>query len=764
MSRTGTRVSGKTKKKRSPWRKRLLTAFSIFFIFGSAVFIFGSFKFKQALEWAETKVQNLDSFKSQLATSPTTIVSADGKVLYRLQSEFRRSVEFEEIPELVKQATLAAEDKTFYQHSGVNWFAAARSAVLNTASGGKSPGASTITMQLAKRLYTSTEKSIDRKIKDMALAMQIERRKTKDQVLELYLNQVYYGAGAYGIAAAADVYFGKKLDQLSIAEAAMLAGLVQRPSKVNPFDNLDASIKRRNYVLRQMREENWITQADYEDATASTPKLAKRSFGSGERILAAPYYVRYVLDQLDKLAPEIKEELSKGGYKIYTTLNSEIQAIAEDQVRDVVRKYRRLKVTTGAFVLIDADGKILSMVGGVDFERNQYNIVYQGVRQPGSSFKPFVYSAAFSTGVLGPNDSISNKPILLEEGNHSRYWPKRSKSAPDIVSVRSAITSSQNPAAVHAIEMVTPAVAVSYAKDVFGIRSPLDPTLALALGSSGVSPLEMAEAYSVFMLQGDRAEPYGITRIEGPNGELIHEFKPKIRRGLLDSEVAAWMDDDLRGVVTGGTATFARVVPNARGKTGTTSDNRDAWFCGYTNNYVGIGWVGNEYKKGKGWAYDPMSGVFGGKVTVQIWTGVMKRVVDKFGDGEDRPNTKKRIPAGGVIEPAPVDPPIDDMAGTMNGGDNGTTTGNAGGTATPPIGDTVPPITDAAPPATDNKPPVTKPPTAGGGQEEQYVEAEICAESGALATMYCPETVTRKFKKGHGPRSRCRMHGPAEKH
>ncbi|MBX3118977.1 MAG: transglycosylase domain-containing protein [Fimbriimonadaceae bacterium] len=767
---TGTRVrsGGKTKKRIPRWWKILRATLIWLFIFSCLGFSYFGYRMNSALSWADPIVQDLDSKKALIAnSSPSTIVSADGKVLYRLQEEFRRYVEFDQIPKVLENATLAAEDKTFYEHQGVNWFAAARAAVQNTASGGKSPGASTITMQLAKRLYTSTEKTFDRKIKDMALAMKIEKRKTKEEILTLYLNQVYYGAGAYGVSAAADVYFDKKLDKLTIAEAAMLAGLVQRPSKVNPFDDLEASIKRRNYVLREMRESNWITEEEYQEALEDKPKLAKRSFGSGERIISAPYYVRYILDQLDRLAPEIKDEISKGGFKIYTTLNSEIQKVAEDEVREIVKKYRKQKVTTGAFVLTDYEGKIIAMVGGVDYEHNQYNMISQGRRQPGSAFKPFVYAAAFSTGILGPRDYIPNTPLVIDDPRRGKIlWPKGGSKYGDTVSVTTALAASLNPAAAHVCQMVSPRVAASYGKDVFGIRSELDPVLPLVLGSSAVSPLEMARGYSVFMLQGDRFEPYGITRIEGPSGGIIRDFKPTIRKNQLDPTVAGWMDDLLRKVVTGGTATIARSVPNARGKTGTTSENRDAWFCGYTNNYLGIGWVANERRSGDRWVYDPMTGVFGGKVTVQIWVGVMKKVVDKFGDGEARPRSNSLPPVSDVIEPVPVDPPVDDVAGATNGNDPAPADAPPTTTSAPATGPgtTAPPAAGdgATPPATSSQGTIKRDPVKpiGDPKVEATVEQEICVDSGQQATIYCPETVTRKFKKSQAPKGKCPLHGP----
>lgn len=686
---------------------------------------------------------SLPAVLEEVAKRPSLIVSADGKPLYRVMNEYRRPVAYDNIPQLVIDATVAAEDKRFFEHSGIDYWGIGR-AVFNA---GRKGGGSTLTMQLAKRAFTSTEKSLKRKVRDMALAIMIEREKTKFQILELYLNQVYYGSGAFGIGAAADVYFGKSLDQLTVAEAALLARLVRRPSDENPFDNLDAAIRNRNIVLGVMRDEGKITAAQYEEAVAARVRLRPRSFGSGARILASPYFVHYVLDQLKKELPDI--DLTTGGYRIETTINTVMDDYAQKAVRHLVDRYRRQRVTTAAFVLVDNLGRIKAMTGGYDYSRNQYNVIYQGHRQPGSSFKPIVYATALSRGVLKPTDSISNEKFVWVDPASGKPWvPKNSGGGyGGSYSVRSAIAFSKNVPAVRVCDAVGPEAVVAYAHDVFGIKTSLNPVLSIALGSCEVAPLEMAEAYSVFQNLGDRVQPYGIARVIGPDGSVIKEFEPVVRTNILDSDVCQEMDGFLRAVVTSGTGKEARSVEGARGKTGTTQENRDAWFCGYTPNLIGIGWIANEKfdERQKRWIYDPMPRVFGGTVTVELWTDIMNKAQTIFGVGIERKARRET-----VIEPIPPQDqgenqvPIDNV----NPGGEEIPTGTTGDNAQPPVDQQIPEIRTA--PKPNNPPPAT---------EEQLIAVDICAETGDRATIYCPETVIRTFVQGKQPKSSCKKHG-----
>lgn len=737
------------RSKRPEWVRRLKLGLTWGAILFSIVFIVFGAMFYKELQWAAAYLPKVESYIQSLASNPSVIVSSDGKILFRAQVEYRKPAKFEDIPEVLKDATLAAEDSRFYDHSGVDWWAISRAAFVNVKEGRVAEGGSTLTMQLAKRIQRDTSKSFQRKVRDMALAVQIEKTHSKDQILTLYLNQVYYGSGAYGSGAAASVYFNKKIQDLSLAEAALLARIVQRPSQNNPFDNPKVALENRHIVLGRMLSEGMISRSQYEEADSEPVKLQPRHFDSGSRSIRSKYFVDYVLDTIRRDFPEI--DFTKGGYRIETTLDTRLDDVAQAKVQEVVKKYATKKVTTGAFVLLDNQGRILAMVGGVDHKRNEYNVVFQGHRQPGSAFKPFVYAAALSTGAISPHDRISNDQLVIEDPVKGTIrWPKNAKpNYGGTLSIGSALAGSINVCAARVCQIAGPTTVARYARDVFGFRSELDPVLALALGSSAVEPLEMAQGYGVFMLRGDRAKPYGIARVIGPDGEVLREYGPEITRGVLDPRVAGWMDGYLRGVVTGGTATRAKVIPNARGKTGTTSDHRDAWFCGYTNSMVGIGWVANEHYDGRQWVYDPMSRVFGGRVTIEIWVGVMKEAVKLYAANE-KERGKDIIPPKEEIVPPVGEPPIDDAAGT----DTKTITPPPDPGAATTGGDTT--VGEGTTPPTTNSNPVKEPIPA------EMVEVEVCAESGKVANPYCPETVTRRFPRGKEPAARCHLHGPTQ--
>jgi penicillin-binding protein 1A len=508
-----------------------------------------------------------------------------------------------------------------------------------------------------------------------------------------------------------------------------------------------------------MRELNMIDEAAYDKAVNTPLKLKPRQFASGSRILNSPYFVNYVLTEIRERHPDI--DVTSGGYRIETTLDTRMQDAAEGSVAAVVRKYRRRDITTAAFVCIDDEGRVKAMVGGVDYDRNQYNVVYQGRRQPGSAMKPFVYAAALSTGTLGFYESISNEPYYIETPSGKKRWPKGGGKGGS-VSVTSALAMSINVPAVRVMEKVGPQTAVNYAKDVFGFQSKLDPVLALVLGSSAVSPLELAQGYSVFMLHGDRATPFGIKRIICPDGRIIDDFGPRIYRDLLDPRVCEFMDGALRKVVTSGTARKASSIPNARGKTGTTSDHRDAWFCGYTNNLVGIGWVANEQFEGGRSKYLPMDGVFGGQVTIEIWSQFMKRALRYFDDSKEHGG--EIAPASPTVEtdavPVPEEVPVDESPGPVPDDSPGTSDPNE----TAPDGTTGNPdgAGEAVPSAPRTTPPTTSPqssPATEPAATEATSSVEICVDSGLRATPYCPETVTRRVPKNAVP-GRCKQHGP----
>jgi len=746
-----------TKKRQRPWLRRFKIALALLFIVIVAGSVWASIFWRQQLDKAAALLPSLPDVMTQLAKQPTKILSDDGKVLFTISTEYRRPVKIAQVPKVVIDATLAAEDKRFFSHSGVDSIALMRTLLTNAREGRVAQGGSTLTMQLAKRVYSEGEKTLQRKIQDMALAVQMENELTKDQILELYLNQVFYGSGAYGIQAAADVYFGKSLEDLTVGEAALLARCVRRPSHENPYVNLNRAIENRNVVLSIMREEGMITGEAYEKAKKERVKLA----GKRDHIVTskrlAPYFVDYVLDVLHKEMQGV--DISRGGFTVETTINMEIQRAADSGVKNLVRRYRNRGVRTAAFVVLDREGRILAMVGGVDYERNQFNMVAQGKRQPGSAFKPFVYSAAFELGQLDKYDSISNERLSIHDNSTGKTWSPDNSNGKygGRVSVRSALAYSINIPAVRTLQTVGVYNAIRIAEDSFGFQSKLDPYLPLALGASAVSPLEMATGYSVFMLQGNRFTPFGVRKVIGPDGRLVINHDSRVVENVISDKTANDIDELLRNVVTGGTGTRARSVLNARGKTGTTSEHRDAWFCGYTDELVGIGWIANEQfdSKTNTWVYGKMPGVFGGEVTVQMWREIMEEAQKIVGEvkGTRRDSdvlSPRRLPEPPVEEDIIVPDPSDEMITVPDelpseSGDGNTAPDEASpGEANPPA-------------ATHNDGLQAR---AAERPQRASVTLEICADSGARATTYCPEVVTRTFSAERAPKRLCRLHGP----
>lgn len=666
--------------------------------------IFGGIVWTRQLDRASALIPKLDELMAEVTMEPTKVLAADGSTLFVLASERREPVTFSEIPQPIIEATLAAEDHRFYQHSGVDPIAAVRQLVTNAREQRIAGGASTLTMQLAKRLYSESERTLDRKLQDMALAVMMERELTKNQIIELYLNQIFYGSGAYGIRAAADVYFGKELEDLTLAETALLVRIPRRPSDQNPFRNPDRAIENRNVVLALMLEQGRITQAEHDAALQEPLKLAEKPVRGVEGGKKAPYFVDYVLSEIERTMPDLN--LEGGGYVIETTLDPRMQRIAEQQVRDLVRNSRGKQVTTAACLLIDRTGRIKAMVGGVDYERNQYNALTQGRRQPGSAFKPFVYAIAIDEGTIRPTSYVSNVQIRNETVNEGKPWPRNANGRyGGSMSVRSAIQWSTNVPAVHVLQDLGPSLFVTRGREVFGFDTKFDPQLALALGSTAVSPIELAEAYTVFMLEGMRTQPYGVRRIIDRDGTVLANFVPSAQRSGLKPATAKTMDGFLRVVATQGTGARARSVANVRGKTGTTNDNRDAWFVGYSDELLCVSWVANERRDeaNQRWIYEEMaSGVYGGNTPIQMWTGVMsqcqKLVGEKSRDIETPQGSGERQEedAGqGEVEMRP------------------------GGSEPDPFADRV--VQDQLPPPTDAVPrvPSEEPPAPDGGPTDE---------------------------------------------
>ncbi|HEY3247340.1 MAG TPA: penicillin-binding protein 1A [bacterium] len=560
----------------------------------------------------------------------TRIYAANGELVASLYRENRVSVPLSQIPNALQHAVLAVEDDRFYQHRGVDARAITRAVWRNFRAGRLEEGASTITQQLARTLFLTQDRTIARKLAEALLALEIERHLTKGEILERYLNQVYFGQGAYGIEMASRVYLGKHAKALNLAESAMLAGLIQAPSILSPFQNYPGAMARQGVVLSRMVELGYIDAAVAKKAAAQKIVLARES-NAGLFGVRAPYFVSYILPYLlDRYG---EDAVYKGGLQIYTTLDVPLQILGERVVRAGIDAARAgaLNVSQGALVAIDPrTGYIRAMIGGYDFKQSQFNRAWQARRQPGSAFKPFIYTAALANGMT-PAKIIVDGPISFDIPGF-RVWKPRNYDGRfrGPVTLRYAIEHSINIPAVKTLAEIGPTRVIEVARRM-GITSPLQPNLSLALGTSDVTPLEMASAYGTLATMGLRAEPVAIVKILDRSGQVLEEHPPA-RELVLSEEVAYLMTDLLKGVITQGTGRAAAIGRPAAGKTGTTDDYRNAWFVGYTPFLTTAVWVGNDNNT-------PMRRVVGGMVPARIWAAFMK-VATQRAPAEDwkRPN------------------------------------------------------------------------------------------------------------------------------
>lgn len=816
-SRTQKRVvSRPLRRRRRPMWQRLLIYLLLLLLLGIVV---GGTYLIVLLVQVSRMLPSSEQIVNLKPYEGTRIVSQDGVVLATLTNERRELAKLSEFPKALIDAVVAVEDAQFFQHRGISPRAVFRAVWVNLREGRYAQGGSTITMQLARNAFLTQKKTFHRKLQEALLALQMEQYLTKEQILETYLNEVYFGSGAYGAKTAARVYFNKPLNQLSLAECALLAGVIRRPSVYSPHQNPELALSRRNVVLERMRALGFIDAEQYERARSEPLRVVPlRRQGIQYK---APYFVFHVLKQLIEDYGE--EQIYQAGLTVETTLNWQMQQAAERALREGVARYGRGAATQGALIAIDPQtGYIRAMVGGVDFSKSQYNATTQGRRQPGSAFKPIVYCAAIDKGILTPDSRIVDAPVSYP----SYPRPYRPKNADGryrgAVTVRQAIAYSINIPAVKTIAMVGPRTVVEYARKL-GIESPLEPNLSLALGSSAVRPIEMAVAYGVFATGGNRCEPIAIVRVRDSEGNIIQENAPNITYGVISQNTARTMDELLQTPVRmpGGTAyRVLRDFPEARGKTGTTDEGRDAWFVGYTPELVTAVWVAREVvdpQRGQK-VYLPMPRVFGGTVCAPIWKDFMSQAVSlqkqwlrqrapeevprrtqppesvdtvtlnlcddtgmlatsacprthrfTFRRGEEprqpctlhgmspeapaeqpgettgAPTAREEPPPASLPSPAEpaVPPPAVTTPGSLSGG---------GEPATPP-----PRASEPTPLATPAPPRLSEPRLAAPPPTERV---RICADSGLLATRYCPEVVVKTFPAGKAPARRCTLHRP----
>lgn len=562
-------------------------------------------------------IKNLGEFKPNIVTK---FYSSDGEPIKTFTAFTFSKVDLKDIPPDLKNAVIATEDKNFYRHKGYDLSGLARSMVANVMAGRVVQGASTITQQLARILFLSNEKTFTRKIKELVVAVRIEKTISKDKILEMYLNNVYLGSGAYGVEGASQIYFNKHLADLTLAEAALLAGLPQAPSVYSPFNNLDLARERRDQVLRRMYKMRFITKQQYKEAINEEIKL--NPLPEIYTLNKAPYFCDYVMKELEELGFD-EVEISQGGYKVITTLDYKTQQKTNEAIIRNMSGWglRGEKQQAAVFSFSPIDGRILAYAGGKDYSKSQYDRVVSAVRPPGSAFKPFIYAAAIEKG-LQPNDLIEDTPFKAGDWAPKNYHNKYRGPIP----AYKALMVSSNVCAARLIQYTGVRAVIQMAR-VLGITTPLEYDYTIALGSNGVKLYEITRAYGAFANGGYKVEPYSVERVETSRGLVVYQA-PKARASkVMDINTASVLTAMLKTVIKSGTGTAANIRKPSAGKTGTTDDYKDAWFLGYTPDVVTGVWVGNDNNT-------PNNNVTGGTVPALIWKDVMLVATAPYGSTE----------------------------------------------------------------------------------------------------------------------------------
>jgi penicillin-binding protein 1A len=608
-----------------PRTKWLLLAGTLFlcFLLGTGVGLIFVAKF--------SSFPSLESVQQYRPSISSKIYDRYNQLVGEIYLEKRTLVPYRQIPRHVVEAFVAAEDANFFQHRGVDLTAIARAAVKDLLGGSFSQGGSTITQQTVKNLFLTHEKSISRKLKELILAYRMERKMSKEEILYLYLNQIYLGEGAYGVEAAARTYFGKGVGELGMAEGAMLAALPKAPTRYSPRTNPDLAKGRQRYVLRRMVEAGFLTQAEADKAYAAKIVLAPPSTFRSK----AAYFLEQVrLYLMEKYGAE---SLYQEGLRIYTTIDTRLQQMAHAVLIEGIKtteernKYEGLQ---GAVVALDPHtGAILAMVGGTDFTQSQFNRALQARRQPGSAFKPFVYAAALSAGktVVSMTD---DSPIEFDR-NEKELWKPRNYDGTFLgpIPLIEALAKSRNLATIRLLNDVGVASVLRTAKSM-GIESPIERNLSIALGSSGVTLLEMCTAYATFANGGLRPAPFFLREVRDSRGEVLERTAPGAEQAI-SPETAYLMVRMMQEVIRSGTGRSARGLGHyLAGKTGTTNENTDAWFIGFSPDLLAGIWVGFDTPRPLG---DRESAAV---VALPIWIRFMGRALPLF------PNRDFPVPPG----------------------------------------------------------------------------------------------------------------------
>ena len=561
---------------------------------------------------------NVRVLENYSPTETSYIYDVKGRLLTRLHGEANRDVvPLEEISPELKKAVLAMEDSHFYQHQGINPTSIARALVVNLRSGEIEEGASTLTMQLVKNVFLSPEKTFSRKLAEAVLALRMEQVFTKDEILEMYLNTIYWGHNNYGVETAAQSYFQKSAEELNLAEATMMAGLIQAPEQYSPFVDYAATKQRQATVLNRMEEIGWITSQTADSAIDEPLLVGKPTAWEESKLPAVTQAVKAELNEQFG-----KEAATEGGLRVQTTLDYFFQQMAREIVKNANQELRRRGLNSHQIALVAVDPRthfVKAMVGRVNYQNSQFNRALNARRQPGSSFKPFVYYTAFASGKYTPSSTIKDTPVKYRDG--SGYYRPRNYGGgfAGTMSLRQALAQSQNVPAVKLGQKVGLNNVIDVAKKL-GMESPLQPVVSLPLGSVGVTPLEMAGAYATFANNGWHSDTTFIVRVTDSQGNVLLNNQPDPKL-VLNQWAVASLNSVLQDVIQSGTGTKAQIGRPAAGKTGTTTSERDVWFVGYVPQLATAVWIGNDN-------YQPLgSDVTGGGFAAPVWRQFMKKAL-----------------------------------------------------------------------------------------------------------------------------------------
>ena len=556
---------------------------------------------------ARSEIDSFEDLKASPNGQMIRIRAADGTVIQSLGPSFGRWLTIEQLPSEMKDAMVSVEDRRYYLHPGVDPIGITRSVYVRTVDGRWTQGGSTITQQLARNIYLNNNKEFGRKIREVILALAMETKFSKDQILELYLNKVYFGGGAYGVDAASRRFFDHGAEDISLAEAAIIAGLVKAPSRYAPTADAKAALDRAKVVVEVMQDAGMITAAQAANVDLAGVRLAAEAPQDSVR-----YFTDWILPQLDGLIEETEKPID-----VWTTLDLNMQRAASSAIAANVPSGAQ-----GALVSIDRDGAVKAMVGGTDYISSNYNRAVTAVRQPGSAWKLFVYLAALEAGYR-PEDMVEDKPVEIDG-----WQPKNSNgNYAGEISLRTAFAYSKNTVAAQIGQDVGTGSIANMARR-FGISSPVNTQPSMVLGTSDARVIDMTQAFAAVAAGGRTVTPYGITKVTTIDGELLYAVKPSSAVQLVDDWVAGAMTDLLQSAVATGTGRAANIGRPVAGKTGTTSSNKDGWFLGFTSGLTTGVWMGRDDAKRIG-------GLEGGRAPAQAWAAFMRvavagRPVEKF--------------------------------------------------------------------------------------------------------------------------------------